>query len=105
MQTLEKTYKFDELSDTTVDDSLDGEKYFYEDMEDFRIEICNASGNTLEKQWINLIEDITQEREDLGNEIYKDLDKEYYYLISDESVIQTLSEDYYKFDEDGGIIH
>jgi hypothetical protein len=48
--------------------------------------------------------DADELRKDLSNEIYKDLEKEYDYLNSDEAVIETLEANDYEFDEDGDII-
>lgn len=51
---------------------------------------------------INELEEIiTKEREALGNEIYQDLDKDYFAWISDESVAETIKINEHEFLEDG----
>jgi hypothetical protein len=44
---------------------------------------------------------IEEERYDLSKEIYKDLEKEYEYLLSDEAVIDTIKANDFEFLEDG----
>ncbi|MEM3335451.1 MAG: hypothetical protein QXY47_05415 [Thermoplasmata archaeon] len=53
------------------------------------------------KQLEEMVELIKEEREELGNEIYRDLEKEYNYLTSDEAIIETLIKNDYEFLEDG----
>jgi len=54
------------------------------------------------EQLKEMVKWIEQEREELGNAIYKDLQKEYEYLISDEVVIDTIKANDFEFLEDGG---
>jgi hypothetical protein len=53
------------------------------------------------KQLEEMVEWIKEEREQLGNEIYRDLEKEYDYLLSDEAVIETIKANDYAFLENG----
>ena len=48
--------------------------------------------------------DTNQLRKDLSNEIYRELEKDYDSLTSDESIIDTITANEYEFDEDGGMI-
>jgi len=48
--------------------------------------------------------DINELRENLSNEIYRELEKDYYCLVSDEQVIETIKANSYEFDEDGDMI-
>jgi hypothetical protein len=53
------------------------------------------------KQLEEMAKCIEDEREKLGDEIYKDLKKEYEYLISDEAVAETIISNEYDFTENG----
>lgn len=50
-----------------------------------------------------LTEELEEKRYDLCRDIYKALEEQYYFLVSDESVTQTLVENEYEFDENGDI--
>lgn len=48
--------------------------------------------------------DADELRKNLSNEIYRELEKEYDGLTSDESVIEALEANYYEFEEDGTLV-
>jgi hypothetical protein len=53
------------------------------------------------KQLDEVIELIESEREELGNEIYRELEKAYSSLTEDEAVVETIEANDYKFTKDG----
>ena len=56
-----------------------------------------------EKQW-NILEKAQKKFDDLVFNAWQQLDSQYYYLISDESIIETIEANDYEFTEEGNLI-
>jgi hypothetical protein len=57
--------------------------------------------NVSEEIYNEIEEAVKDERERLGNEIYRTLEKEYDYLTSEASIIETIEANEYEFTKDG----
>lgn len=62
------------------------------------------NGNLSQEQYDEIEKDIENEREQLGNKFYRQLEKEYYALTSEKAIIETIEANEYEFDEDGNMI-
>lgn len=60
--------------------------------------LCDDDYNEIEKA-------IEDERERLGNDIYRTLEKEYQYLRNDQAISQTIEANEYEFTKDGELFH
>ena len=86
---------------TSIDETLAD---YEETKDEFKKAIEKASGIDLETQWEKFLIDISDEKEELGNKIYNDLQTEYEYLTSNGAIKEALEGNDYDFDEDGNII-
>lgn len=99
----EKIYSLKDDFNLTIEKSNSSGHYCHEktryiDVDYFYIE--NEDESFLLKKFKNLLEEL---RESLCIQIYEDLEKEYYYLISDGAVYETLRANEYYFEENGKI--
>jgi hypothetical protein len=104
---LEKKYKklFQEADDVkiTIKHSW---RYSYSSSTDVDYEWYGDAErltDKLEDNILEVIELIKEEREKLGDKIYKELDDTYYNLIGDEAIADTLEVNEYDFTDDGKI--
>lgn len=61
----------------------------------------DREGELPENKYNEILKDIEDEREKLGNKIYRDLEKYYYELQEDEAVIDCIEANEYEFKADG----
>jgi hypothetical protein len=58
-----------------------------------------------EDKYDTIQKDIENERERLGNEIYRTLEKEHEYLTSEPAIIESIESNEYEFTKDGELFH
>jgi len=74
-------------------------RYFFAKSTD--VVLYGYGDEVIDDQLEELEEFITKEREELGDQLYKELECEYYALETDESVIDTIESNEYEFLADG----
>jgi hypothetical protein len=73
-------------------------RYYYASSTTVNLEQCEDIDAEL---YDEIEEDIEEEREKLGNEIYRRLEETYFSLMEDEAVIDTIEANEYEFTKDG----
>lgn len=99
----EKIYSLKGNFDLTIERSHNGGLYCHENTRYINID-CFYIEDEEEKSLLNKFEKLLEElRESLCIQIYEDLEKEYYYLTSDDSIYETLQANDYYFESNGDI--
>lgn len=75
--------------------------YYYATSTNVNSEASIDMSDKAYKQLDEVVEWVKEEREKMGNELYRELEKEYYYLISDEAVSETIRVNEYQFTKNG----
>lgn len=65
---------------------------------------CGLQDTIMTDKLMQMIEDLNEYRRDICQEIYSDLQEEYDYLTSEESIIETIRANEYEFDENGDLV-
>ena len=77
--------------------------HYFASSTDINIYCYTEETKEIENLLSDLEEIIKNHREEIGNQIYKDLEESYIYLTSDEAIIDTIETNDYDFTENGEI--
>lgn len=98
-----KFKKLIELKDYINISITHNHRYYFSTSTNINIEFYDEETKEISDLLADLEEILKNHREELGNQIYKDLEESYIYLTSDEAVIETIEANDYEFTSDGEI--